>query len=202
LTAYEQEWYQEGTPRKSRRVNIIAGLSVAVIMKITLHMFAAGLVVIIPLLLACEKGNAEVLSQQLADSLKTTQYIYVATRRTNGQWSTAAPVWFMYEEGKVYFTTAPSSHKAYRIHRGSPVKIWVGTKDGPFFEGTAELVKDPDLTNRMGAVYSEKYWVAWLGLFRPRPARVGSGKTLVVRVTPMPREQDPVVPFPPSRESQ
>jgi hypothetical protein len=90
----------------------------------------------------------------------------------------------MYDSEGLYFTTAPSSHKAHRIHRGSPVKIWVGTKDGPSFEGKAQFVKGASLAERMGKAYSDKYWIAWLGFFKPRPARVGSGKTLIVKVTP------------------
>lgn len=133
----------------------------------------------------CTSGvEAGMWSDEITNGLKTERYIYVATRRINGQWSTAAPVWFMYDGEGLYFTTAPSSHKAHRIHRGSPVKIWVGTKDGPSFEGKAQFVKDGSLAQRMGKAYSDKYWIAWLGFFRPRPARVGSGKTLLVKVTP------------------
>ena len=125
------------------------------------------------------------LSDEIKTALTAESYIYVATRRIKGEWSTAAPIWFMYDGEAVYFTTAPSSHKAYRIHRGSPVRIWVGRKDGPVFEGEARLVKDRETVERMGEAYSQKYWLARFGLFRPRPARVRSGKTIVVKVTPI-----------------
>jgi general stress protein 26 len=134
---------------------------------------------------------AEPLHEEIVNALKTESYIYVATKRLNGEWSTAAPVWFMYDGEGLYFTTAPSSRKAHRIHRGSPVKIWVGTRDGPSFEGKAQFVKDGALAQRMGKVYSDKYWIAWLGFFRPRPARVGSGKTLLVKVTPYGQPPEP-----------
>jgi len=130
-------------------------------------------------------------TEEIASALRIESYIYVATRRMNGQWSTAAPVWFMYDGEGLYFTTAPSSHKAHRIHRRSPVKIWVGTKDGPSFEAKAQFVKDGALAERMGKFYSDKYWIAWLGFFRPRPARVGSGKTLLVKVTPESKPSQP-----------
>lgn len=141
-------------------------------------------------------------SEEIETALKTESYIYVATRRLNGEWSSAAPVWFMYddEEGAIYFTTAPTSHKAHRIHRNSPVRVWVGREDGPFFEGRAEFIRgNPVLVKRMADVYKQKYWMAWLGFFRPRPARVGSGKTLVVKVTPMmqrPQDSSPAAPSP------
>jgi Pyridoxamine 5'-phosphate oxidase len=118
-------------------------------------------------------------------ALKTEKHIYVATRRVNGEWSTPAPVWFMYDGEAVYLTTAPSSHKAHRIRRGSPVRVWVDKKDGPFFEGDARFVKDPAVVERMAQAYAQKYWLAWLGLFRPRPGRIATGKTLVVKITPV-----------------
>ena len=131
-------------------------------------------------------GEGEhVLSDELKALLTSESYIYVATRRLNGEWSTAAPVWFMYDGEAVYFTTSPSSHKAHRIHRGSPVRVWVGRKDGPTFDGEAQLVKDRAIVERMAEAYNKKYWLSWLGFFRPRPARVGSGKTVVVKVTPV-----------------
>ena len=123
-------------------------------------------------------------SAEVAAALKTEKHIYVATQRVNGEWGTPAPVWFMYDGEAVYLTTAPTSHKAHRIHRGSPVRVWVGKQDGPFFEGKAYFVKDQAVIERMAEAYSRKYWLAWLGLFRPRPGRVATGKTLVVKITP------------------
>ena len=123
-------------------------------------------------------------STEVEAALKTDKHIYVATRRVNGEWSTPAPVWFMYDGEAVYLTTAPTSHKAHRIRRGSPVRVWVGKKDGPLFEGEAHFVKDQAVVERMAEAYSRKYWLAWLGLFRPRSGRVATGKTLVVKITP------------------
>jgi general stress protein 26 len=138
-------------------------------------------------------AGADMFTEEMASALRTENYIYVATKRLNGEWSTAAPVWFMYDGEGLYFTISPSSHKAHRIHRGSPIKIWVGTNDGPSFEAKAQFVKDGALAERMGKFYSDKYWLAWLGFARPRPARVGSGKTLLVKVTPYEKLAEPRV---------
>jgi len=144
-----------------------------------------GLLIALGLCMVGVAQGADGLSSEVEAALKTETYIYVATRRLNGEWSTSAPVWFMYDGEAVYFTTAPTTHKAHRIHRGSPVRVWVGKKDGPFFEGEARFVKDRAVVERMAEVYTQKYWLAWLGFFRPRPRRVSSGKTLVVKVTPV-----------------
>ena len=146
--------------------------------------FLVGLWLAAGLCIASAAQGDESLSAEITTALEEESYIYVATRRLNGEWSSPAPVWFMYDGSAVYFTTSPTSHKAHRIHRGSPVRIWVGRKDGPFFEGEAHFTKDRAVVERMAEAYSKKYWIAWVGFFRPRPKRVSSGRTLAVKVTP------------------
>src|SRR2546422_6258511 len=124
-----------------------------------------GLLIALGLCVVGVAQGADGLSSEVEVALKTESYLYVATRRLNGEWSTPAPVWFMYDGEAVYLTTAPSSHKAHRIRRGSPVRVWVGKKDGPFFEGEARFVKDPAVVERMAQAYAQKYWLALLGLF-------------------------------------
>lgn len=120
---------------------------------------------------------------EMANALRDQKEIYVATRRADGSRSSAAPVWFWWDGQSVYFTTAPDSHKGKRIRRGSPVYVSVEGKDGPFAEGTAEIITDLELVARLGDEYKNKYWIAWLGLFRPRPERVRAGKTMAVKVS-------------------
>jgi general stress protein 26 len=126
---------------------------------------------------------ATALSPEMQTALNDGKEIYVATRRANGSRSSAAPVWFWWDGQYVYFTTAPDSHKGKRIRRGSPVYVSVQGKEGPFVEGTAETITDLDLVARLGDEYKDKYWIAWLGLFRPRPERVRAGKTMAVKVS-------------------
>ena len=135
--------------------------------------------------------EARGMSDELKTALQSESYIYVATQRRNGEWSAAAPVWFMYDDDAIYFTTAPGSHKARRIARGAAVRLWVGRKDGPLLEGDVQLVTDLAIVERMGERYKQKYWIAWLGFFRPRPGRVAEGKTLAVKVAPLRAVQHP-----------
>ena len=120
----------------------------------------------------------------VVDALRSSKEIYVATKRADGSQSKVVPVWFMYDGDAIYFATAPESYKAKRIAHGSPLLVWVGNADGPHFVGKATLVKDPEVASKMAPVYSQKYWIAWLGLFRPNPERVRSGKTVLVKVVP------------------
>ncbi len=122
---------------------------------------------------------AAVLPPATLAALQTAELIYVATRRKDGALSEISPIWFMYtDDGKIFFSTAPDSWKAKRIAAGSPLYIWVGSPDGPMLEGTAAPVTDAAFIDKMGAAYAEKYWIAWLGLFKPRSGRVAEGKTV------------------------
>jgi general stress protein 26 len=116
-------------------------------------------------------------------ALRTADLIYVATRRRNGALSSIRPIWFFYEDGRIFFTTSPDSWKAKRLAAGSPLYIWVGSESGPFVQGTAERVTDAVLVDRMGQAYAQKYWIAWLGFFKPRSDRVTAGKTNAYLVT-------------------
>lgn len=117
------------------------------------------------------------------EALAKAKLIYVATQRKSGERSTSAPVWFIYENDAIYSTTSPDSWKAKRIARGSPLYIWVGSENGPFVLGTAEKITDPAVIAHMGDLYADKYWIAMLGFFRPRPERVAAGKTVAYKVT-------------------
>ena len=144
-----------------------------------------GLLIAVGLCLVGMVHEVRALSEAARTKLQTAKEIYVATQRANGEWSTAAPVWFIYDGEAVYLTAAPTSYKARRIKRSSPVRIWVGSKEGPSFTGKAEIIEDLALVERMGNAYKQKYWIAWLGLFRPRASRVASGKTIAIKVTPL-----------------
>ena len=123
-------------------------------------------------------------SPEVVSALQASKEIYVATKRADGTLSKIVPVWFMYDGDAIYFATGPKSYKAKRIKKGSPLYVWVGSADGPHFVGPAELITDPAVAERMAPVYAKKYWIAWLGLFKPNPERVRTGKTVIVKVRP------------------
>jgi len=126
----------------------------------------------------------DIFDANVRSALATAKNLYVATERKDGSRSDAAPIWFMADEEAVWFTTVPSSWKAKRVKLGRPLHVNVGTREGPYFKGRGTLVSDPAVAARMAPVYSGRYWIAWLGFFRPNPERVRAGKTLIVRVVP------------------
>jgi nitroimidazol reductase NimA-like FMN-containing flavoprotein (pyridoxamine 5'-phosphate oxidase superfamily) len=134
------------------------------------------------------RAGAELLLQgvplDVAEKLADAKTIYVATERKDGSRSEPAPVWFGVMDGVLWFTTSPESHKGKRIRRGSPVYISVSGKKGPFLRMKAEIVQDGETAEKLGRLYERKYWIAWLGFFRPSRERVEKGQTLLIRVTP------------------
>ena len=71
-----------------------------------------------------------------------------------------------------------------RVRRGSPMFVSVEGKHGPFIKTKVEIIKDGALADRLGEIYSKKYWIAWLCFFRPSRARNESGKTVLLKLTP------------------
>jgi len=62
-----------------------------------------------------------------------------------------------------------------RIKKGSPaLRMGRGAPMGRISFGPAEILTDPDVAAKMAPVYAQKYWIAWLGLFKPNP-RAGCG---------------------------
>ena len=125
------------------------------------------------------------LNPSVETFLKTQKLISVATKRANGDWSRPAPVWFAYEDERVYFITAPTSFKARRIRKGSPVLVWLDEKQEPAFSGETQIVTDPVILDRINAAYKKKYWMAWLTYWAmPLAGRIQAGNMVAVRVTP------------------
>jgi hypothetical protein len=119
-----------------------------------------------------------------AARLATAKEIYVATQRKDGTRSAVVPVWFGLMDNAIWFTTSPSSHKVKRVQRGSPLFVSVEGKHGPFVKTKVEVIKDGALADRLGEIYKKKYWIAWLGFFRPSRARNESGKTVLLKLAP------------------
>ena len=86
----------------------------------------------------------------ISDALSTASVLYIATVRKDGNQSTAAPVWFtVAPDHVVLIQTQPTTWKAKRIRRGSPVIVWIGKTKGPAFIGKAEITSDPAVAHQI-----------------------------------------------------
>ncbi len=118
--------------------------------------------------------------------LDESSEIYVGTQRKDGSRSSVVPVWFAYIDGAIWFSSKPSSHKVKRVEKGSPLYVSATAAEGPFIETKAEIVKDAGVADRLGAIYAQKYWLAWIGYQRPSAARLETGEIVLLKLTPMP----------------
>ncbi len=122
---------------------------------------------------------------ELIKALQTAKYMYLTTYSRAGKPGTV-PVWLWYSDGVVYFTTQRASLKARRIKNNGRVKVHVGKKDGPSFEGRAEWVDDrPDRQEALLRAYRRKYWIMvplWMG--RRIQKGLASKTSILIRITP------------------
>jgi hypothetical protein len=125
-------------------------------------------------------------SQRDLDALSTAGILYIATVRKDGNQSTAAPVWFTVSPNHlVLIQTQPTTWKAKRIRRGSPVIIWIGRKHGPAFIGKAEISSDPAVERQIIEDYPKKYLLARFGFHRPTQEIFDKGGILSIVITPV-----------------
>jgi len=143
---------------------------------------AAGL-----LALAGSLGSARAAtSERDAAELGKASYIYIATVRKDGNQSTAVPVWFTTTaDNRILIDTGPQSWKAKRIRRGSPALVWIGTRTGAAFIGTAEITTDKALQDKIIGGYPEKYLLARIGFARPTREKFDAGKIVAIRIIPV-----------------
>ncbi len=124
--------------------------------------------------------------QRDIDALSSASVLYIATVRKDGNQSTAAPVWFtLAPDHLVLIQTQPTTWKAKRIRRGSPVIVWIGKKHGPAFIGKAEITHDPAVGHQIVEDYPKKYLMARLGLNRPTQEMFDKGQVISIKITPV-----------------
>jgi hypothetical protein len=131
------------------------------------------------------KMNAHI-SQRDLDALSNASVLYIATVRKDGNQSTPAPVWFtLSPDNLVLIQTQPTTWKAKRIRRGSPVIVWIGKKHGPAFIGTARITSDPTVSRKIVEDYPKRYLMARLGLHRPTQEMFDKGQILPIAISPV-----------------
>ncbi|HTQ25016.1 MAG TPA: pyridoxamine 5'-phosphate oxidase family protein [Candidatus Binataceae bacterium] len=120
------------------------------------------------------------------DALSTAGVLYIATVRKDGNQSNAAPVWFTVSpDHLVLIQTQPTTWKAKRIRRGSPVIVWIGRKHGPAFIGKARISSDPAFERRVIEDYPKKYLMVRFGFHKPTQEMFDKGDILSIVITPV-----------------
>jgi general stress protein 26 len=138
-------------------------------------------------LLIVNSSALAAISARDQQALAKAQLIYIATIRKKGDQSTAAPVWFTTgaDNDSILIQTGPTTWKAKRIRRGSPVLVWIGKADGPAFIGKAEITKDAAIQDKILKDYRQKYWRNRVMGVGPSRAKFNSGEVLAIKITPV-----------------
>jgi hypothetical protein len=125
-------------------------------------------------------------SQRDLDALSTSGILYIATVRKDGNQSKSAPVWFTVSPNHlVLIQTQPTTWKAKRIRRGSPVIVWIGRKHGAAFIGKAEISGDPAVERQIIEDYPKKYLMARFGFHKPTQEMFDNSGILSIVITPI-----------------
>ncbi|HWP65356.1 MAG TPA: hypothetical protein VNO26_05530 [Candidatus Limnocylindria bacterium] len=96
--------------------------------------------------------------KQLAEAT----YVYIQSERKSGEWSTPAEIWFFVDGGKLYVGTRPQSWRVRRIRAGrTKARIAIGSRSGPTFEATGEVVRDPAIEAKLMKAFAAKYPEGW-----------------------------------------
>jgi general stress protein 26 len=142
--------------------------------------------VMVVLAVSSDFTNAAV-SERDQQALTKADLVYVATVRKNGTQSKAAPVWFTLglDNNSILIQTGPTTWKAKRIKRGSPVLVWIGKDDGPAFIGKAEITSDPVIRDKILKDFREKYWQNRVMGIGPSRAGFDSGQRIAIKITPV-----------------
>ena len=103
-------------------------------------------------------------------------YINLSTFRKSGA-RVPTPVWFVELEGKLYVFTGAQTGKARRIRANGRAIVAPcdarGNPKGAFSSMRGRIVADPDLLQRVNALYKRKYGfqrtlITWLNALRRR----------------------------------
>lgn len=125
------------------------------------------------------------LTPELDRALRDATYVYIQSERKTGEWSKPAEIWFHVADGKVYVGTRPTSWRVRRIGwKRAKARIAVGKPDGPAFEATAEVVKDPALEARLMEDFAKKYPDGWKKHEQGFRDGFKSGDRVLIRYTP------------------
>jgi hypothetical protein len=136
---------------------------------------------------AGESGvDAAQVSEHDLDALSKASVLYIATVRKDGNQSIAAPVWFtVAPDHRLLIQTGPTTWKAKRVRRGSPMIVWIGKMQGPAFVARAEITKDPAVLHQIVEDFPKRYLMARLGLHTPTQAMFDQDKILAIVITPV-----------------
>ncbi|MGH7963475.1 MAG: hypothetical protein ACRERD_16910 [Candidatus Binatia bacterium] len=119
-------------------------------------------ILLISPLLSAAPGQSAALSPELQKALDSSKYVYIQSARKDGALGKPAEIWFMYHQGAVWVASPVTTYRVKRIQAGqTKAKVWVGATDGPAFNATGSIVKDPEVNKALFETFAKKYSDGW-----------------------------------------
>jgi hypothetical protein len=139
----------------------------------------------IAFLLLLSTSASGALSPELERALRESKYVYVQSERKSGELGKAAEIWFFYDKGAAWVGTRPTSWRVRRIKAGRKrARIAVGKADGPAFDATGEVVRDPAMEQKLMEEFAKKYPEGWSRFADSFRDGFKTGDRVLVRYTP------------------
>jgi len=129
--------------------------------------------------------SAGELPEATTNALASSTFVYIASMRKDGHFGKPAEIWFLWHNGAVYVGTPPTSWRARRIKAGRPqAHIAVGKPDGPSFQATGAIVKEPDVLPVLFDTYAKKYREGWTHFEAKFRDGFKDGSRVLIKYTP------------------
>lgn len=91
------------------------------------------------------------------EQLTRSRNYWICSTRPDGR-PHAAPVWGVWHEGALYFSTDPGARKARNIERQPEIVVHLESgDDSVILEGAVEVITDRELLVQVGKAYALKY---------------------------------------------
>jgi hypothetical protein len=145
--------------------------------------FVTLLALVLPIVSA---PRASALSSDMEAALRTSTYVYIASKRKDGSFGKPSEIWFMYRDGAVWVASPTTTWRAKRIKAKRPkARIAIGKPDGPTFKAKGSIVKDTAVYDEMYQTFAKKYPDGWPKYEQQFRKGLADGSRVLIKYTPV-----------------
>lgn len=137
-------------------------------------------------LLSAAPGQSATLSPELQKALDSSEFVYIQSSRKDGTLGKPAEIWFMHYQGAVWVASPVTTHRVKRIQDGqTKAKVSIGKTDGPSFNATGSIVKDPEINKVLFATLAKKYSEGWSSYEKTFRDGLADGTRVLIKYEPV-----------------
>lgn len=130
--------------------------------------------------------KAAALNSEIEGALRTSTYVYIASKRKDGSFGKPSEIWFMYQDGAVWVASPTTTWRARRIKANrAKARIAVGKPDGPTFKAKGSIVKDTAVYDEMYRTFAKKYPDGWPKYEQQFRKGLADGTRVLIKYAPV-----------------